>query len=144
MLLLKIGPELINLDAVTRVAFREEADGLDVHFAGGTSLWLGGPAAAAFQEELVALHDARLLVIRNRPEAGGGNGHGRVPHGRELLRTLADGHGGGAVQAGHGHAQGAGTAVTLGGVPGHGCGWSAGGGRARSRDGGTAGGGTHR
>ena len=86
MLFLKIGPDLVNVGNITWIRMlSRETDELAVHFVGGGApLEMDSDAGNALLEELVALHDARLLVLRNRArnEAAaelhrGGNGHVR-------------------------------------------------------------------
>lgn len=101
MLFVKLGQDLINLGAVTRIMMvRPDADDLVVHFAGCTTLELTGGAGTALLEELVNFHDAKLLVLRNRPAADGGNGDGTVPQ-RQGVRPAAHDDGGRAGAARH-------------------------------------------
>ena len=68
MLFLKIGPDLVNVGNITWIRMlSRETDELAVHFVGGGEPWVtDSDTGNALLEELVMMHDSRLLVLRRR------------------------------------------------------------------------------
>ena len=117
MLFVKLGQNLIRLDAVDRLELLGGDDALRVHFAGGSGFDLPsaqGTALLAAVEQLWK-RERRLEVVL--VQVGGGNGDGTVPQ-RQDVRAAADDDGGGAGAPRHGHPQGAGVPAAGEGVRG--------------------------